>query len=180
MRNAVAALVLGLAIATAGGMLLAPAAAFAQDQHGVEKEIPLSELTSEQRKAALDGWAHVYCRCERENWSRTLSNCPDGCAMEQKQMVVRGVLAGKSLKDIVAEQVQAFGPRAAADPGTASNGSLLVIAGFLIAAGGAGFVLARWKRGAESKRSAAGEERRTRPVASAEADAIERELREID
>ncbi|MCE9636187.1 MAG: hypothetical protein K8T90_10835 [Planctomycetes bacterium] len=180
MRNATAALLLAFVAASAATYLPAPSAAFAQDDHGVEKEIPLSDLTAEQKAAALDGWAHVYCRCDRENWSRTLSNCPDGCAMEQKQMVVRGVLAGRSLKDIVAEQVQAFGPRAAADPGTASNGSLLVVAGFLIAAGSAGFVLARWKRGAESKRSAAGEERRTRPVASAEADAIERELREID
>lgn len=175
MRNAWIA---GLALVAFAA--LAPVAAFAQDGHGTEEEIPLSALTAEQRAAVLDGWAHVYCRCERENWSRTLSNCPDGCAMEQKQMVLRGVVAGRPLKDIVAEQVRAFGPRAAADPGTASNGSILVIAGLLVAAGAAGVVLARWKRGADAKRVQSGDERRTRPIGSAEAEAIERELREID
>jgi len=148
--------------------------------HGVKTEVNLADLPPEQRVAALDAWSHVYCACASENWSRTLSNCPDGCARKQKQQILLRVQAGWDRKRIVAEQVAMYGPQAAADPGTSANGSLWVVAGLLVGAGAAGFVLARWRRVAAERRAVAATARTTSPVASAESDAIERELREID
>lgn len=178
MRNA-AALAVCAALAVSGG----PRAALAapqDDGHGHAAEISLSDLTAEQRAIAVDAWAHVYCRCERENWSRTLANCPDGCAVPQKQQVLQRIQDGWTITQIVKEQVRLYGPKAAADPGTTSNGTLLVLAGLFAGAGAAGLVLAAWRRSAEERKSAAAAARAARPVASAETDAVERELKEID
>jgi cytochrome c-type biogenesis protein CcmH/NrfF len=143
------------------------------------REISLSDLTPEQRDVTLDAWAHVYCACPDENWSRTLANCPDGCARGQKQEIIALVRQGYDVKRIVAEQVKKYTERANADPGTAWNGSLLVVVGVLAAAGAAGFVLARWQRASDVRR-AEGSEKWQDPVAAAEAAAVERELQEID
>lgn len=148
--------------------------------HGSRVDVNLSDLTPEQRKAALEAWNHVVCNCEREDWSKTLSNCPDGCSQPQKQEILQRVVQGWSLDAIVEEQVKEYGPKAAADPGTARNGTFLVLAGLVIGGAAAGLVLARWKAAAANRRSAAEESRRTQPVESAESDAVERELREIE
>lgn len=164
-------------------LALCAAPALAQDDghgHGVRTELTLSDLSPEKRAAALDAWSHVYCNCPREDWSKTLSNCPDGCAIPQKQEIMQRVEQGWDLKRIVAEQVQKYGPKAAADSGTATNGTLMVLAGLVAGAGLAGFVLAQWKRTAAERRVASEQERAARPAVSSEIDAIERELQEID
>lgn len=179
MRSA-AALGLFAALVTTA-VLAIPTPAWTQDDgHGHKAEINLSELTAEQRVAALDAWAHVYCACPNENWSRTLANCPDGCAIAQKQEVLRGIQDGWSLDQIVKDQVAKYGPRASADPGTFANGTLMVLAGLVFGAGFAGVVLAKWRKSAADRRVATEAERAARPVASAETAAVERELQEIN
>jgi cytochrome c-type biogenesis protein CcmH/NrfF len=148
--------------------------------HGSEAEVSLSDLTKEERVVALDAWAHVYCRCPDENWSRTMSNCPDGCAREQKQQILGRVREGWDVKRIVEEQVKLYTSKAAADPGSAWNGTYLVAFGVLAGAAAAGFVLSRWRRAAGERRAAADFQRSFRPVESSEAAAVERELQEID
>jgi hypothetical protein len=140
----------------------------------------LSDLTPVQRAAAVDAWAHVFCNCPRENWSKTLANCPDGCAIPQKQEILHRIVDGWDLDRIVAEQVKKYGPKAAANPGTFVNGTLLVLAGLVLGAGISCGVLAAWRKAAAERRAAAEAERAARPVGAAEADAVERELREID
>ena len=170
-----------LLLAAALACALPLSVALAQDAgHGVKTELTLSDLSPEKRSAALDAWAHVYCNCPREDWSKTLSNCPDGCAIPQKQEIMQRIDQGWDLKRIVAEQVEKYGPRAAADPGTGSNGTLWVLAGLVAGAGLAGFVLVQWQRSAAERRAAAAQERAERPSGAAEIDAIERELKEID
>ena len=159
------------------------APAWAQDDghdHGGRMDVNLSELNPTQRKAAIEAWNHVVCNCPRENWSKTLANCSDGCAAHQKPDVLQRVVAGWSLDAIVEEQVKLYGPKAAANPGSIVNGTLLVLAGLVIGGALAGLVLAKWKSAADTRRSAGVEARRTQPVESAESDAVERELREIE
>lgn len=164
-----------------------PATASAQDAdddghaHGTRSEsITLGDLTPANRAAALDAWAHVYCACPDENWSRTLLNCPDGCANRQKQQILRRIEEHWTLDRIVDEQVSLYGTRANADPGMAGNGSFLVIAGLLVGAGIAGGVLAKWRRDAAARRATAGAATAARPADGAETDAVEKELREIE
>lgn len=150
------------------------------DHGGHGREIDLSQLTPDQRRTALAAWNHVYCKCPNENWSRILAGCPDGCADPQKQEILGRVVEGWDLDRIVAEQVQRYGERANAAPGTAVDGTLLVLAGLVIGAGAAATVLASWRRTAAQRRVVSEAERAATPVAGAEADAIERELREIE
>lgn len=174
----------------AGAAFLAGTARAGDDDgHGHGADAPtLSELSPRERRLVLEAWQHVYCACPSENWSRTLSNCPDGCALPQKNQVIdlirkRSQGAGDEsdadvIAAVVASQVAAHGSKAAADPGTGRNGTFLVLGGITLGAILAGAVLVRWNRAAADRRSEAG--RRDRPAGASEADAIERELREVD
>lgn len=181
-RPAGSRLLTAVVVCAAGALAAASARAGEGDghDHGVKTEVSLSDLSKEDRARALDAWAHVYCACPDENWSRTLANCPDGCARRQKQEIISRVQEGWDRKRIVDEQVQIYGPKAAADPGSSFNGTLLVAGGILAGAAAAGFVLARWRSAAGERRAAAEEARAASPVDSAETAAVERELQEID
>jgi cytochrome c-type biogenesis protein CcmH/NrfF len=156
----------------------ADAARADEDPHGRRAELrTLSELTPQQRRLAEQAFSRIVCACPRENWSKTLANCPDGCAVPQKQLAIARIVEGRTLDEIVAEQVKRYGSKAAADPGAFWNGAWLVggtaAAGLVVA----GFVLARW--------ASAARRRRAEPPAANDADraetaAVERELREID
>lgn len=150
------------------------------DGHGKKVEFVLHDLDPDQRRRVLEAWAHVICNCPRENWSKTLLNCPDGCALPQRRQVQERVIDGWDLGQIVAEQVTLHGPKAAADPGTSANGTLLVLAGVIFGGGLAAMVLAAWRRRSEERRAAAESDRANRAVARFETDVVERELREID
>lgn len=152
----------------------------ATDEHGGHGHAVLADLSPGERKLALEAFAHVYCKCPSENWSKTLANCPDGCADEQKQEIMHAVQAGWSTDAIVEEQVRKYGPRANADPSSAINGSLLVVAGLLAGAAAAGAVLASWNRASDVRRAAAQSAREGDPPSEPEISAVERELQEID
>jgi hypothetical protein len=173
-----------VAAAAVVAALAAGGAALAEDDahdhgHGTA-ERDLSQLTAQQRADALEAWKHVYCNCPKENWSRLLIGCPDGCADTQKQQILARIVEGWDRERIVAEQVRLYGTRADASPGTAVDGSLLVLAGLVIGAGAAGAVLAGWRRSAAARRVVSEAERAASPVAAAEAASVERELREIE
>lgn len=134
-------------------------------------------MTPQQRRDALEAYAHIVCKCPVENWSKTLASCPDGCADQQKGMVLRRIAEGWKLDAIVAEQVERFGSKAAADPGSGRDGSLWIMLSLAAGAVAAVGVLLSWRRRAGAGAAAA------RPADAATGDetsAIERELREID
>lgn len=166
-------------IAAIAALLLSGTLAHAQqDPHSGPAAPPadLQQLTPEQRRDAIEAYAHIVCKCPNENWSRTLASCSDGCADQQKGMVLRRIAEGKGLDEIVAEQVNLFGPKATSDPGSSRDGSLwisLVLAAGVVTAIG---VLLSWNR--RATRDAA--DRSPAAASGDETSAIERELREID
>lgn len=66
----------------------------------------LHELMDEAVQADVDArrehlWSTIMCWCPKENFTRTLSGCPDGCAEEQKAMVTAGIDEGRTADEIV-------------------------------------------------------------------------------
>lgn len=168
-----------LAATFAAVLLLAAPAAAQQDPHSGPAAPPadLQQLTPEQRRDALEAYAHIVCKCPNENWSKTLASCPDGCADQQKGMVLRRIAEGWKLEAIVAEQVERFGSKAAADPGAGKDGSRWIILSLGVGAVVAVGVLLSWRRRAGETPAAA---RPSDAATGDETSAIERELREID
>jgi cytochrome c-type biogenesis protein CcmH/NrfF len=143
---------------------------------------PLLELTDDQlrlRMKRLQG--QVMCACPDENFSRTLANCPDGCADPQKSAIRAQVMSGWPDDRIIAAQIAEHGPRVRAHPGWSGAGKWAIILPFAALAGGAWFagrVIRRWRAaGAEERarrqRSRAG----TTPEEIAR---IERDLESIE
>ncbi|MCG3134408.1 MAG: hypothetical protein HMLKMBBP_01714 [Planctomycetes bacterium] len=163
----------------AAALLLAASAlpARAEDDHGhgrpPVREVALNELTAEQRRRTLDAFAHVVCKCPSENWSKTLAMCPDACANPQKATVVRRVIEGRTLDEIVAEQVRLYGPKASAEP--ASGIDPAVGAGIAVVAAAVVAAVALMRR-----RPAAKPDGTETSPARAEQSAVERELREVE
>lgn len=160
-------------------LLFGGTASAQQDPHSGPGAAPadLQQLTPEQRRDALDAYAHIVCKCPNENWSKTLASCPDGCADQQKGMVLRRIAEGWTRDAIVAEQVERFGAKAAADPGSGRDGSIWIILALTVGAASAVGVLLTWRRRA----GASGAQREPSSAATGdETSAIERELREID
>ncbi len=50
-------------------------------------------------------WQALICWCPNENWTKTLSGCPDACANEQKNLVEDWLIAGYSVEEIVNRMV---------------------------------------------------------------------------
>ena len=83
--------------------------------HGTEDEqFDSRAYTKEQLDRIEYLFGQVVCACPRENWTKSLAGCPEGCALPQKIQVRRGVKAGKSDEEILAEQVQVHGSQALA------------------------------------------------------------------
>lgn len=144
--------------------------------------VTLQDLSIEQRQRVHRLWTQVICNCPRENWSRTLANCPDGCAEGQKNQIKAQVLAGRSDEEILAIQKEENGPRVLSSPGLEGSGKWAYILPFAGLAAGAIFVtwvLRRWQRAAHVSL----EERQSVPedrIEEEELLAVERELEEID
>lgn len=174
-----ASLAATFAVSLAAVLLIAGSAAAQQDPHSGPAAPPadLQQLTPEQRRDALEAYAHIVCKCPVENWSKTLASCPDGCADQQKGMVLRRIAEGWKLDAIVAEQVERFGSKAAADPGAGKDGSLWIMLSLAIGAVAAVGVLLSWRRRAGVT---AATQQPARAATGDETSAIERELREID
>ncbi|MEM7263954.1 MAG: cytochrome c-type biogenesis protein CcmH [Planctomycetota bacterium] len=58
----------------------------------------------------------VMCACPKENWSRTLSNCPDACADPQKSMIRSLVREGLDDEQVKDRMLERFGARVLSTP----------------------------------------------------------------
>jgi cytochrome c-type biogenesis protein CcmH/NrfF len=84
--------------------------------HASAGTIVLDDLSVEERQRARSLWSHVICSCPRENWSKTLANCPDGCSDPQKQVILRQVREDWSDESIFEYQVGQWGTKVLAKP----------------------------------------------------------------
>jgi len=141
-----------------------------------------SDYTPEERRRIENLFRYILCACPRENWTRTLAGCPDGCADEQKMMVRLGVKAGKTDQEIIAEQVRIHRTekvKAVPDSKLAHLTPYLVVGALAIALGAA-LVRSVRRRGPSAPRKAL----EAPPALSREdrelADTVERDLREMD
>lgn len=99
------------------------------DGHGHGVQLPLSserDFTREQQTRIEWLFKQIICSCPRENWTKTLEGCPDGCANPQKEQVRDGVDAGLSNDAILDKQLAMFGPQVLAR--TSAQG----VVGFLL------------------------------------------------
>jgi cytochrome c-type biogenesis protein CcmH/NrfF len=74
------------------------------------------DFTTPERERIELLFQQVMCKCPREDWSKTLAGCPDGCAEQQKAEIRAAVKAGKKDDQIIAEQVGRYGREARARP----------------------------------------------------------------
>lgn len=124
---------------------------------------------------------YVMCACPNENWSRTLANCPDGCADPQKFEIRDMVREGRTDEQIFAAMEQKYGTRVRSHPGWAGTGKwafILPIAGLLLSAVVAIWVVSRWQTAGVEART---ERRRLREsVRSEDVERIERDLESLE
>ncbi len=153
-------------------------AAFAQDDsgdaHADGGRMLLTELDSEMRPRVRSLWSRVVCACKRENWSRSLLHCPDGCADQQKNTIATRVSEGWGDTEILAEQRNRHGPKVIGAPDSTST---YLMPFLVLAAAGVLAVLTllhmRGKPSTASKTKAS-------DASDDEVSAVLRELEEID
>jgi cytochrome c-type biogenesis protein CcmH/NrfF len=150
--------------------------AFAQqDNHARTSTIVLDDLSVENRQRARSVWSHVICSCPKENFSKTLTNCPDGCADPQKQLILAQIQQGLSNDQIFDLQVQQWGTKIMAKPDDALTYALPAF--FLLACAGVTlFALTSWRRNAAAAHAA---HHMDVPPEAGELAAVERELEEL-
>jgi cytochrome c-type biogenesis protein CcmH/NrfF len=171
-----------------------PLAATAQeapgDDHDHDHDHDASFDTRDYSRVDLARFERLYgivvCNCPREDWTKSLTGCPDPCANHQKAEIRQRVTAGWTDEQILGEQERKYGPKAI------GRTSALGVTGFLLYAGpflllialvvGVVVVLSRITR----PRSAAGAaDQVAAPAAASDDDArwsarIDRELEEMD
>jgi cytochrome c-type biogenesis protein CcmH/NrfF len=92
-------------------------------------------------------YENVVCACPKENWSKTLAACPDGCAIPQKMEIQRAIVAGLGDDEIIDQQVALHGAKARADPGMRGAGAgayFLPVVALFIFSWIAGAAVRRW------------------------------------
>ena len=145
-------------------------------------ETPMASLTPEERNRVRRLLQEIMCDCPRENYSRTLSNCPDACAKPQKMIIRRMVKDGNRDEEILqtmlhrVQQDQRVLARAVTPFGRAVYVLPFAFLAFGLAV--AGFVLFRWSAGGRRDR-----ERREKAgtvLTDEEMNRVERELAELD
>ena len=155
----------------------APPDAHAQGaDHGTEgKLVALDQLDTAHRQRARNLFAEIVCKCPRENWSKSLLNCPDGCADQQKQEILEQITLEWDDARIIDYQVKAYGPRAHGKPDDLLT-YLLPVLFLLVCVSVVSVVFSRWRRASSVARGARGH---GPPSADDELAAIERELKEL-
>ncbi len=157
-----------------------PAAEELAAGHGIKAERPL--LTPVEDPARIK-WlhTHVMCACPDENWSRTLGNCPDGCANPQKGEIADMVYDGKTNDQILDFMVKKYGTRVKSSPGLGGVGGLaffLPVFALLVMAWFAGGLVRGWKTQGDAARA----ERRAKhaDIDPEEIARIERDLESLE
>jgi cytochrome c-type biogenesis protein CcmH/NrfF len=194
-----AAFVVGPALRAQNAGGSRPRSAAEEDEHGhaAGDDKELEDFSAAEKARVFRLFGLVVCACPKENWTKSLAGCPDGCAIPQKDTIKTRVKAGKSDEEILAEQVERYGPEVLARPPFEGlSGFTIYVLPFLVlaaltvvvlqvlkravkpapAAGpsvGAGAAAAAAAGAAPPKRALSDEERRI-------GDAIERELQEME
>ena len=167
-----------------------PVTAVAPDDHdhsGVElRHFAPDEFSKEQRIRIERLFKEIICSCPKENWTKTLEGCPDGCANQQKNQVRLAVQQGISDAAILEAQVSMYGPKVLARTRFEGlTGFFVYVLPFLGLVAVAWFVvllLLRWTR-KSSAPAAATAGGPASPLSDEEQrwdDEIERELSEMD
>ena len=139
------------------------------------------EFSGEQRVRIRKLEERITCACPKENWTKTLYHCPDGCADPQKSQIRAAIREGKSDSEILEQQKQRYGPKALAQPGWGGGGkwTYLLPGGICVAAIAVTLavlsILVR-RSGAEGEADHPEGER----ASDAELAALEQELSELD
>jgi len=146
-----------------------------QDAHSRAGTIVLDDLSVENRQRARTLWSHVICSCKRENWSKTLTNCPDGCSDPQKQTILEQIQAGWSDEKILDAQVVQWGTKVMAKPDDALTYALPIVflLGCIVVVW---LVLRNWRQKAAAAHAA---HHMDVPPEAGELAAVERELEEL-
>ncbi len=110
----------------------------------------MGDLTASERNRVRSLYQEVMCDCPREDYSRTLANCPDPCAEAQKRIIRAMVEENHSDADIFQTMLSRVGQnrRVIAAAGSAFGAGAYVLP--FVFLGGAlvvvGFVLRGWRR----------------------------------
>ncbi len=153
------------------------APAFAQAVGAVHDhagKIRLEELPVELRTRARTLWSNVICACPSENWSKSLLNCPDGCADAQKQEILQHLQDGWDDEAILKEQLDKYSSRVIGAPDDVLSYAL-PLAALVASVVVLGTVYASLRRRSAQERA----ERGTVRADEGELAAVERELQEL-
>lgn len=91
----------------------------------------------------------IMCACPKENWTRTLTHCPDNCADPQKMEVRDLVTAGKTDREVRDYMKASYGTKVLATPDFEGSGGWSYLIPFIVLIGAtilAVVVVAAWKR----------------------------------
>lgn len=171
--------VVGSAQPLPGSSSSAARADLAHRHDGASAHFDDAEFSQDQLSRVRNLEVELMCACPREKWSRTLSNCPDGCADPQKGEIRAMVLRGDEDGQIYSWMIQKYGPQVRSTPPGiwAHISRLLPIAIFGLCALLGLSAVSRWRRrGDQEDRSQAGLDSLVTDEDRAE---IERELEEL-
>jgi cytochrome c-type biogenesis protein CcmH/NrfF len=166
---------LAVALLMVASFALVPQARAQGAGHGQKGFIVLDQLETAERQRARSLFSEIVCKCPNENWSKSLMNCPDGCADQQKQEILQQIQLDWDDARIIDYQIKAYGPRAHGKPDDVLTYLLPVL--FLLGCIGVVVVVfMRWRRSAAEAHEARSQDA---PPADDELAAIERELKEL-
>lgn len=125
----------------------------------------------------------LLCWCLKENWTRTLQGCPDGCADPQKNLIMTWIREGYTDEEIIQKMVDhpLGGPKVRALPEAEGWNLVAYWLPFALGAGGIALVavcLFRFVRPRRRRGVAAAEPASSEDDESSER--IEKELREME
>ncbi len=138
-------------------------------------------FTHEQIRRIQNLEVETMCACPRENWSRTLSNCPDACADRQKRQIRIYVSEGDDDATVLKRMKSEYGGRVLASPSGGGVATLLYsmpIILVVLAVSISGAVIALWLRSSRSSGSLVPTTDHT--YSDAELDRVATELEELD
>ncbi|MEM7164372.1 MAG: cytochrome c-type biogenesis protein CcmH [Planctomycetota bacterium] len=140
-----------------------------------------SAYSDQQRKRIYNLENLIMCACPKENWSKTLKGCPDGCADPQKNELRGWIVGGLTDDQVLQEMAQRYGPQVRAAPLLTGTGAWAYMFPFLTF-GAATIVVfivfAGWRRGARLRLEQRSQDLGV--VTDDELAAIEKELEGLD
>ena len=148
--------------------------------HGVKSREAFGTVTPEVARRIHKLETDINCACPRENWSRTLSHCPDACADQQKLAIRRDIDAGLTDQEIKENMRNQYGSKVLAAPQGGSGEMVYYIPGVMLALAAvvAVGVLLRWHQGGARARTQ--REEQSMLASDEEIARVERELEGLE